>query len=134
MILRLKDLVTLILWMLGALAAVIAGPMVIDWLLRSPAPSLWARLAAVAIAVLAFLPWLALVLWSVRRTDEFQRRIFTLGTALAFGGMLLYFAAFDAMVAAGFIRWDTPVLPLPAAIVLWVVGVAVASTYYRLRR
>ena len=127
------DLLKLLAWWVGAVAALAAGPFVALWLLSGPAPALWLRWLAVAVSLLSFIPWVTLLLWGVRRADEYQRQIFLVGTAFAFLGDVLLSTAIEFMKKGQLIGPSIDIPQWPIAIVLWLLGVWIASAYYRLR-
>lgn len=132
-LLTLSDLVRLIVWMVIAVACLAGGPLVATWLLHRGAPALWVRWLAVVVSVASVAPWLALIVWGVRRADEYYRQVLLVGTAWAFVGILLLDTAFEFMREAGLVAWQARLLHWPAGIALWLIGMMLAGAYYRFR-
>jgi hypothetical protein len=104
-----------------------------EWLIRRPDASLARRWLGVLVAVLALGQWIFIVAKGAIMGDEFQRRIVLLGTAVAFVGDILLQAGFSVMQDARIVSADTYLPSVPAAALLWMLGVGAAVVHYRAR-
>ena len=132
-VLTYKQALKLWLWSILAAVAILAGGHISDALLEGTNPSLLARWMSVAAATLSAIPWILLVGWGISAADEYQRQIALVGTAIAFVANILLYTALGVMRDARIVGETTFIPYLPAAVVLWIVGVGLAAAYYRLR-
>ena len=96
-------------------------------------PSTAARWLGVVVAVVAPLPWLALVILGIGTWDEFQRHIALVGTAIAFVVELLFYTALYVMQDAKLVSPTFYVPHFVAAGAIWIAAVGVAALYYHVR-
>jgi hypothetical protein len=89
------------------------------------------RIAGVAIAMVAWIPWIVVVIGMIRRGDEFALRIHLVGLAIAFFGLLTVLAALDWLARAEFIPTPELALVWPVGLVLWFAGIMIATHYYQ---
>ena len=82
----------------------------------------------VILAGLRWVPLLVVTGWSISLGDEFQRRVFVLGLALAFAATVVAASVLDAMGPAA-----PPVSFAVTAAALWGAGTVGAALYYRAR-
>jgi hypothetical protein len=123
---------TWVLFLLGAAYSAIALHES-EVLLRGT-PSVSVRWIGVVLGTTGFIPLLGIVLWGVSVADEYQRRIALVGSAIAFVGNFFLYAAFSLMVDAHLVAGNRFIPFLPATIgLLWIVGMLLASVYYRMR-
>jgi hypothetical protein len=123
--------------LLGAfiLAGVVQGfgPHLADLLMSPPSASVWARGLGVVIAVGSSLPYLALVYWLMGASDEYNRHILLVGTALAFILNLLAHLGLYALQEARFVDGRYFLTIWPTTVVVWLIGLTLATLYYRVR-
>ena len=65
--------------------------------------------------------------------DEYHRHVVLVGTAIAFVAELLVHVAFSVMRDARLVEPNTHLVELPVTMIIWIVGIAISWTYYRLR-
>jgi hypothetical protein len=96
---------------IGALVVAVVGPIVaISLIHRGTAV---ARLAAVVIGALAWVPYLVVIVAIVRAGDEYQRRLHLTTSAVAFAAALLVLTTLSWFVEAGLANQ-------PSLHVLWI--------------
>lgn len=92
--------------------------------------SAWIRGGAVALGICGFLAWVGAVVVAIRAENEFNQRIYLMGTASAFGATAVFIFAFNMLQRAGFVHY----LPLPTILlvmfVTWALAMAFASRHY----
>lgn len=122
-------------WSATIVAAIllIAGGRLSDMLIANPSASMTTRWLGVAVAAGSVLPWAVITVWMFGTTDEFVRHIVLVGTAIAFVGAVVVHIAFVVMVDAHLVGPSSYLPELPTAMLLWVIGVGLATLYYRLR-
>lgn len=127
--------VRLLAWWVGAMAWMAVAPIVAGRLVWrppgvEPAPG-WARWLSVVVGILSVVPWMALIVWTIARAEEYNRRVLQLGTAWGFAGFLVAHTAVDFARDAGLVGPRTE-LPLWAtAAGAWAFGILLVTAYYR---
>ena len=91
------------------------------------------RAAGVVVAIVGWIPMIVLVGYSIRLGDEYQRRVFLIGLALAFAGMLLLIIAIGAMQTSGLMAADVHPPYLMGLVAMWMLGTAASFAYHRMR-
>ena len=121
-------------WTAMILSAVLLymGGELSDFLVAEPASTASRWLGAI-VAAGSIVPWVFLIAWGVGAADEYHRQIALVGTALAFVLDLLVHVFFNVLQDARLVGWTSHLVELPTAIIVWMVGVAIAAVYYRLR-
>src|SRR5207237_5917164 len=102
-VLTLPQLLKLLGAMIFAGIAAGFGPHVADLLMSPPSPSLWARCLGVVIVVGSSVPYFVLVVWLMGASDEYNRHIMLVGTALAFVLNLVAHIGLHALQEARFV-------------------------------
>lgn len=103
---------------LGALLCAGVGPVAAVALVR--VGSLPARLGAVALGTLAWVPLILVMVAILRHGDEFVRRLHLIAMSIAFAGALVLITLLDWLVRADFIEPpDLAVVWLAIAILWW---------------
>jgi len=122
-------------WGLTILAVVLMlyGGRLSDSLIASPTATAGLRWLGVVVAAACLLPWIAFVAWSLSMIDEYHRHVVLVGTAIAFVAELLVHVAFSVMRDARLVEPNTHLVELPVTMIIWIVGIAISWTYYRLR-
>jgi hypothetical protein len=81
--------------------------------------------------MLAWAPWLWIVIGMIRHGDEFALRVHLVALAFAFLGMMMVLALLDWLVRAEFITPPPFAFVWPVGLLLWFVGVVTANRYYQ---
>jgi hypothetical protein len=110
---------------LGALAVAGLAPLAAMSLLHLGTPA--ARLAAVVIGTLGWVPYLVVLVSIVRAGDEYQRRLHLAAAAGAFGSSLFVLTTLAWVVEAGFARQPSLQVLWVVFAVLWVVSLFVVK-------
>jgi hypothetical protein len=92
------------------------------------------RAAAVILGVGAMLPWMWVVFWIIRRSDEFVRRLHLLAFGFAFGGVLVLLVALNWLVRAEFIYPPDLMIVLFGCLVLWFTALVGVKRYFERSR
>lgn len=105
--LSVKEFYRFALWMIAGLVCLAAGQFAGRYLAHNPNASVWIRVGAVFIGTACYLPWIGLVVWLIRKSDEFERQVHLFG--IAYGFLLAFFAliAIDMLKDSRFIEWST---------------------------
>jgi hypothetical protein len=111
------------------MALLAIGPIVGEMLVHDG--SLAGRIAGAAIAVLCWIPWIAVVIHMIRTGDEFAFRVHLVALAFAFLGIMMTLAALDWLTRAEFIAPIPLAFIWPVGLVLWFAGIMGASRYYQ---
>jgi hypothetical protein len=114
---------------IGSMALLAAGPIIGQRLIEGGAQG--ERIAGVAIAMVAWVPWIVVVVGMIRRGDEFALRVHLVGLAIAFFGLMTVLAALDWLARAEFIRTPELAYVWPVGLVLWFSGIMTANRYYQ---
>ena len=132
-VLTLSQALKVWVWTVAAAATAVVTGMGSDALIHADHPSLTTRWFAVVLATLSPIPSLGMVAWGYSVVDEFWRRIVLVGTAAAFVASTLLFSAFAIMRDVSLISRDEYIPYLPAATIIWLIGVGLTAVYYRMR-
>ncbi len=89
----------------GCMAALVGGQIAFWRMLRDENTSPSYRAIAVALGVLALVPFGLFVPWIYRRSDEYERHRILLSIAIAFFLMALGLTLEDGLQRAGFVQW-----------------------------
>jgi hypothetical protein len=114
---------------IGSMVLLAAGPIVGEILVHKGTQS--ERIAGVAIAMLAWVPWIWIVVGMIRHGDEFARRIHLVALSFAFLGMMLTLAGIDWLARAEFIAPPPFAFVWPVGLVFWLAGIFTANHYYQ---
>jgi hypothetical protein len=114
---------------LGAVALLGIGPVIAMNLIEGGGQR--ARIAGVAIAMAAWIPWIVVVIGMIRRGDEFALRVHLVGLAIAFFGLMTVLAALDWLARAEFIATPDLAFVWPVGLVLWFAGILTANHWYQ---
>ena len=112
----------------GSLIVLGAAPVVADWLVEHDTSV--ARAAGVAVGVLGFLPWLAMLFAVVRNSDEYFRRIHLIAIAIAATYGLLMLIAAGWLVRARFIEQPDFTMLWVSWLVVWVIALLGTKRYF----
>ena len=112
----------------GSMVVLGVAPIAANWLIGRETTI--ARAAGVAIGVVGFVPWLALVFFAVRNADEYFRRIHLIAIAIAATYGLLMLIAVGWLVRAWFIEPPDFTLLSVSWLVVWLVALLGTKRYF----
>ena len=114
---------------IGSVVLLGVGPIVAMKLIEGGGTT--ARVWAVVIAMLSWIPWIIVVVGMIRRGDEFALRVHLVGLAIAFFGLMTVLAAIDWLARAAFIEPPDYAFVWPVGLLLWFIGIMSANHYYQ---
>ena len=120
-------------FILATLVLLFVAGQITDGVVNDPHASTGARWGSVLLTVVSLIPWVLVIAWSVSVADEFHRYVALVGTAIAFAADVVLRSGVDVMHHAHLIAPTTNLSPLPTAIGLWVVCIALTVVYFHLR-
>jgi hypothetical protein len=89
------------------------------------------RVLGVTLAMLAWVPWIWIVIGMIRHGDEFSLRVHLVGLSFAFLCLMVVLAALDWLTRAAFIEAPPFAFIWAGGLVLWLVGILTANHYYQ---
>jgi hypothetical protein len=123
-----KNIRTIYAW-LGSMVLLAIGPVVGEALIDGGSHN--ERIIGVTLAMLAWVPWIWIVIGMIRNGDEFSLRVHLVGLSFAFLGIMLVLAALDWLTRAEFINAPPFAFVWPVGLVLWLGGILTANHYYQ---
>jgi hypothetical protein len=93
-------------------------------------PTVAARIGAVALGTIAFVPLMLVTARIIRRGDEFVRRVHLIAIAIAYSGALVLITLLDWLSRARFIDWVPLNVIWIGVALLWVFAVIGVNRYY----
>lgn len=117
---------------IGSVVFVFFGGRLSDFLVSDPTASALVRWVGVLVAVVAVVPWVVVIAWTVSVTDEYYRQMTLVGTSVAFVLDLMAHIAYWAMIDAGLVRGGMGMHEFGVAACAWIFGMTLSATYYRL--
>jgi hypothetical protein len=93
-----------------------------------------ARAAAVAVGAGGMLPWMWVIYQMIRRGDEFVRRMHLIAFGFAFGATLVLLVALGWLVRADFMDPPDLIVVWAGCMVLWLVALLGAKSYFERAR
>ena len=112
----------------GSLIALGAAPVVARHLVEQETAIV--RAAGVAIGVLGFVPWLAMLFVVIRNSDEYFRRLHLIAIAIAATYGLLMMIAVEWLVRASFIEPPDFTFLWVSWLVVWVIALLGTKRYF----
>jgi hypothetical protein len=123
-----KNIRTFYAW-IGSMVLLAIGPIVGEMLIDGGSRT--ERIIGVALAMLAWVPWIWIVIGMIRHGDEFALRVHLVALSFAFLGIMLVLAALDWLTRAGFIEAPPFAFIWPVGLVFWLAGILTANHYYQ---
>jgi hypothetical protein len=117
-------------WMILAAVLLLKRGILSDNLVASSPTTRW---LGVGVPALSQVPWIVLVPWGFTIVDEYERHIGLVAMAIAFVGCVLLSVTFAVIQNAHLVDEHLYLLHLPVAGIIWLIVLAIAKPYYRLR-
>jgi hypothetical protein len=131
--LSVKDFGRFVALFVGALVGMMVAPFATGYLFSHANDAPWIRFVAVVAGTACYAPWIVLVGWLIRKSDEFDRQKHLIGIAYSFALTFVLFVAIGLLKEAGFIDWGTEIPVAMIFIVAWGIGLLVAARQFRAR-
>jgi hypothetical protein len=123
-----KNVRTFYAW-IGSMVLLGIGPIVGEKLINGGSQT--ERILGVVIAMLAWVPWIYIVIGMIRHGDEFVLRVHLVALSFAFLGIMIALAALDWLTRADFIEPPPFAFVWAGGLLLWFVGILTANHYYQ---
>jgi hypothetical protein len=123
-----KNVRTFYAW-IGSMVLLAIGPIVGEILIDGGSHA--ERIIGVLLAMLAWVPWIWIVIGMIRHGDEFALRVHLVALSFAFLGVMMVLAALDWLSRAEFIAPPPFAFVWPVGLVFWLAGILTANRYYQ---
>ena len=123
-----KNVRTFYAW-IGSMVLLGIGPIVGEKLIHGGSPT--ERILGVVIAMLAWAPWIYIVIGMIRHGDEFVLRVHLVALSFAFLGIMIVLAGLDWLTRAEFIEPPSFAFVWAGGLVFWLVAILTANHYYQ---
>ncbi|HZR64548.1 MAG TPA: hypothetical protein VFA85_05325 [Terriglobales bacterium] len=110
------------IWLVTYVAAV----RILDYHIPNP----WIRGGVAALGICGFLVWMAAAAFAIRSENEFNRRVYLIGTACAFAVSATFVFACNMLQRAGFVHYVPLTTILLVMFITWPLALAFASRHY----